>query len=399
MHVLINGCGIAGLTLAHGCKRHGIPYSLFEKDPSASARTQGWSLTLHFGLEPLERMIGPELSKRVPETVIDPRINQAAGHFTHIDGGTGKVRHSIPPTKRLQQVDRKKLRNLLMNGLDIQWGKELKTFKNTEDGKVTVEFTDGTSATGDILIGADGSGSTVRKILNGLDLEQQPVTLFGATRHFTADQAAPFDGRFLFHATEPVNNTFLWYGVQTIHAEPDGRESLEAFVAISWLSEGGKAEARLPTDHTGRVKLMKERAQAFAEPLRSIITDIPDDLQTTARIHVADYPCHPWANRGVATLAGDAAHAMTMYRGEGANHGVLDAALIVDQLIEVQAGRKTKVEALRDYEEDLFSRAPAAVLRSRQAALDAHSWVSITPDSPLVGPRVVPDVLKDTQNV
>lgn len=67
MHVLIAGCGIAGLTVAQGCRRNGIPYTIFEKDASASARTQGWSLTLHFGLEPLERMIGPELSKRVPE--------------------------------------------------------------------------------------------------------------------------------------------------------------------------------------------------------------------------------------------------------------------------------------------------------------------------------------------
>lgn len=67
MHVLIAGCGIAGLTLAHGCQRHGIPYTLFEKDPSASTRAQGWSLSLHFGLEPLERTIGPELAKLIPE--------------------------------------------------------------------------------------------------------------------------------------------------------------------------------------------------------------------------------------------------------------------------------------------------------------------------------------------
>lgn len=67
MHVLIAGSGITGLTLAQGCRQHGIPYTLFEKDPSANARTQGWSLTLHFGLEPLERTIGPELSNRVPD--------------------------------------------------------------------------------------------------------------------------------------------------------------------------------------------------------------------------------------------------------------------------------------------------------------------------------------------
>jgi 2-polyprenyl-6-methoxyphenol hydroxylase-like FAD-dependent oxidoreductase len=237
----------------------------------------------------------------------------------------------------------------------------------------------------------------VRRILNGAGLEEQPVTLLAATRHFTADQAAPFDGRFLFHATEPINNTFMWYGVQTIYTEPDGRDSLDAFVAISWRNDNGKEE-RLPADHRGRIDLMKQRGQVFAEPLRSIIADIPDDLDNTVRIHVADYPCRLWKNRGIVTLAGDAAHAMTMYRGEGANHGILDAALIVDQLVELHTGRITQPEALRAYEEELFDRAPQAVLRSRQAALDAHSWVAISTDSPLVGPRIVPEVLKATQD-
>lgn len=214
----------------------------------------------------------------------------------------------------------------------------------------------------------------------------------GATRHFTADQAAPFAHRFLFHSTEPKNNTFIWYGAQTIYTEVDGRDSLDAFVAISWMNDGD--DERLPTDHQGRVKLMKEKAQVFAEPIRSIIADIPDGHEQTARIHVADYPCRPWRNGRVVTLAGDAAHAMTMYRGEGANHGLLDAALIVGQLVEVHAGRKAQPEAIRAYEEELFVRGPDAVLRSRQAALDAHSWASIVEGSALVGPRVVPDVLK-----
>ena len=301
----------------------------------------------------------------------------------------------------------------MIEGLPIQWGKELKSFTKTEDGGVSVEFKDGTSLQGDILIGADGSGSTgesdhsptvplmtaehalVRSILNGAGLEEQPVTLLGATRHFTADEAEPFAGKFLFHTTEPKKNTFIWYGAQTIYTGPDGRDSLDAFVAISWAKEA--ADDALPSDHKSRIKLMKERAQIFAEPIRSIITGMPDDLNTTARIRVADYPCHPWKNGGIATLAGDAAHAMTMYRGEGANHGVLDAALIVDQLVEINTGRRTKSEGLKVYEDELYSRAPDAVLRSRQAALDAHIFEAIIEGSPLVGPRVVPKVLKGAQ--
>jgi 2-polyprenyl-6-methoxyphenol hydroxylase-like FAD-dependent oxidoreductase len=69
----------------------------------------------------------------------------------------------------------------------------------------------------------------------------------------------------------------------------------------------------IPKTHAERIAEMKRRAEGYAEPLKSIVMDIPDDLPLTTPLRLADFPCVPWDNRdGRITLAGDACHAMTM---------------------------------------------------------------------------------------
>ena len=80
----------------------------------------------------------------------------------------------------------------------------------------------------------------------------------------------------------------------------------------------------------------------------------------------------------------------TRYRGEGANHGIVDAALLVDQLKKFHAGEISQLEAIKTYEAEMMKRTHAAVLLSRQAALDGHEWSAITDSSPLIGGRHPP---------
>lgn len=74
-------------------------------------------------------------------------------------------------------------------------------------------------------------------------------------------------------------------------------------------------------------------------------------------------------------------------RGEAANHGITDAARLLEQLIAINEGRISQEEGLRNFEAEMRPRAHDAVLLSRQACLDAHNLHGLKPDSPLVSKR------------
>jgi 2-polyprenyl-6-methoxyphenol hydroxylase-like FAD-dependent oxidoreductase len=71
----------------------------------------------------------------------------------------------------------------------------------------------------------------------------------------------------------------------------------------------------LPTDE-GRLANVKRRAQGFVPFLQQAVDRIPAGTPVT-EIKLADWECLPWDNHiGRVTLAGDAAHAMTMCKIE-----------------------------------------------------------------------------------
>ncbi|KUJ13695.1 FAD/NAD(P)-binding domain-containing protein [Mollisia scopiformis] len=391
--VLIIGAGIVGLTVAQGRRENGIPFEIFERDVKGS-RAQGWALTLHWCLNAFERTLGSKIAASIPTAVVDSSLKEDAGNFLFLNCATCEPRYRIPPSKRRLRLHRQKLRDVISSGLDIQEGKRLKAIEELPQGGVKAHFTDGTSSTGSMIVGADGNNSAVRKYLlpKSFKLNHLPVNLVGVVRHFTPEQAAPIRALdpLLFQGLHPDTGNYLWYSIQECIDEPDGRKSFDALVIISWFIKDEVKDA-IPATHAERIALMKQRAEGYAEPLRSIVIDIPDDLPFTTPLRLADFPSVPWDNRnGQVTLAGDSGHAMTMYRGEGANHGILDAALLVDQLKKIHEGSVSLKTAIDAYEIEMRPRTHAAVLKSRQAALDAHDWDALTEDSPTIGARSPP---------
>lgn len=264
---------------------------------------------------------------------MDSSLKEDAGNFLFFDCKTAKPRYKIPPSKRRLRLHRQKLRDLLASGLDVQEGKKLKDVETMPNGSVTAHFEDGTSASGTILIGADGNNSVVRRYIlpEAYKLNVLPVNLVGVIRHFTPEQAVPVRALdpLLFQGLHPETGAYLWYSIQVCpilstferppltttqecFEEPDGRLSFDALVIQSWIVRD-EIEDAIPTTHRERIALMKRRAQGYAEPLASIVMDIPDDLGQTTPLSLADFPCMAWDNRnGSVTLAGDSAHAMTM---------------------------------------------------------------------------------------
>lgn len=74
-----------------------------------------------------------------------------------------------------------------------QFNKDLSRIHVADDQSVTVEFQDGTQATGNIVIGCDGSHSRVREFLVGVEaakMQDLPLTMINHARAtYTAEQA------------------------------------------------------------------------------------------------------------------------------------------------------------------------------------------------------------------
>jgi hypothetical protein len=81
------------------------------------------------------------------------------GNFLFLNAETGEIRYKVPPAKERFRLNRLKLLNLLSTGLNVQWGKNAISYEDLPDGTVKVIFQDGSSATGTMLVGADGNNS------------------------------------------------------------------------------------------------------------------------------------------------------------------------------------------------------------------------------------------------
>ncbi|KAF2007434.1 FAD binding domain-containing protein [Amniculicola lignicola CBS 123094] len=394
--VIVVGGGIVGLALAQALKKEGIPFQLYERDQHLDARSAGWGITIHWALPAIESCLSPALFEKIDTIQVDPQQGlQDTGRFLFLDIETAEPRYVIPPSFR-RRISRLKLRKLLTTGIDVNWNKSVSAFSPTKKG-VHVSFTDGTHVEGSILVGADGSGSKTRRLLVGEEqgrLNQLPANFMGVTVRLTPEKVMPLReiDPLLFQGSHPDTGYFMWYSTLTtpeVNGSVDTDSPyFEGQLNISWLIKG--PEDAVPATNELRLEKMKTMAKAgtgFQTMLRTTIEEIPSGTEVL-EIKLADWPTVAWpSHNGRVTLLGDAAHAMTMYRGEAANHGMMDAAKLKDQLKLWHEGKLDQQEAIEAYEKELIKRGHDAVLLSRQACLDAHDIRNLHADSPLVSKR------------
>ncbi|KAI3012276.1 hypothetical protein CBS147346_653 [Aspergillus niger] len=394
--VLIVGAGISGLLLAQHLQKLGVPYKIFERDAAIDARSGGWGLTLHWALPALRELLPDHLVQRLPEAY----VNKAAaargdtGRFSFFDLKTGSALYSVPAAERIR-VSRVRLRQLVATGLDVQWNKTLQNIESTAD-TVTAHFADGTSYTGCLLIGCDGSRSPTREILypDSHEMNPLPVQILGAATLYTAEEmagAAEIDP-FIFQGSHPESNVFLFFSILDTpnNFAESSKDKYECQIILSWADS---KDIAVPSDNGERIALMKSLASNWAEPFRTLVHRLPENTEARS-IRIADWMFRPLQNRSHhrVVLMGDSAHTMTMYRGEGANNAIVDV-LDLTQRVDMRSLGSMSTQALRDaldaYENDVFWRAEPSVLNSRQACVDAHDFTRILDESPLVSARVL----------
>ncbi|KAH6629802.1 FAD binding domain-containing protein [Boeremia exigua] len=398
--VLIVGAGISGLLIAQQLRQLSIPFRIFERDDDFSTRGPGWGLTLHWSLPALRELLPEDLLARLPDTYVDRAAVERGecSTFPFFDLTTGEKKGASPRAGENERirVTREALRRLLATGIDIEWGKK---FNGLSDhiSAVGARFEDGTEYQGRMLFGCDGSHSWVRResAPGSHDNHQIPVIMFGFTMQLTAAQAEPIRelDPFFLQGTASANDVFMY--ISLLKAPQSSEDLDECFVYQICISGSINKEpfAAVSTGVAGvynseRVAIIKSFAEGLAEPFHSFLSLISDDTEVK-RLDLDDYtPDKELVTAGTHTLVGDAAHAMAMYRGEGANHAIVDVLdLRTTVLSKLSPTAPSLRSSLQEYQQSVAKRTLPAVLASRQACLDAHDWASLTPKSPLLTRR------------
>ncbi|MFG2941438.1 FAD-dependent oxidoreductase [Streptomyces sp. NPDC048282] len=343
-HVTIIGAGLGGLTLARVLHVHGIPSTVYEAEPSPTARTQGGLLDI--------RDYNGQLALQTAGLMDEFRgIVLEGRQAMRVLGRDGKILFDLPDdgTGGSPEVLRGELRQMLLDSLPagtVRWGHKVSGVRALGDARHEVAFADGATVTTSLLVGADGAWSRVRPLLSDAAPEYIGIS-FIETYLFGGDTRHPASAKTLGAGATMVLEPGK--GIMA-HRERDGNfhtwvmltRPQDWFTGIDFTSPPA-ATARIVREFDG-----------WAPELTALISD-GETAPVLRTLHTLPVE-HRWDRVPGVTLIGDAAH-LTGPNGEGANLAMYDGA----ELGKAIAAHPDDIEtALTAYEQALFPRSAAS---------------------------------------
>src|SRR4029078_7252447 len=344
--ILIAGAGIGGLSAAACLMKAGHQLEIHEQAPFLAEVGAGIQVSAnamhvlrHLGLEEAITAVGVR-----PEAYVF-RLHDTGEVIQRFSLSQEEL-HGAPYTQ-LHRADLHDLLAARARELDpnvVRLNHKVTGFTESADG-VELRFADGSSARGDLLIGADGLKSVVRAQMFG----PAPAT-------YTGDAA--------WRAVVPTERLpkNLLEQVMSVFMGPDGH------VVCYYLRDGtllnfvGIVETDEVSEESWTVKLpwedLKAQYRGWHPALQTVI-DAADKDQCYRWSLFNRPPIREWSTRRV-TLLGDAAHPTLPYLAQGAAMSIEDGAVLTRAL----GMRDSIADALQLYQRNRVDRTAKIVLQS-----------------------------------
>ena len=315
---------MSGISVARGLMRDGYDVSVFDQRPNVTAG--GGAVTIWSNGATVLDQLGVDMSG-AGQPLSSVRITTSSGRplaTVDLDAMITRLGASI------RMVPRRILLERLLTGfpLDrIRCNSRVERVVHTRDG-VRIDFEDGSSADGDVLIGADGLHSVVRDVVGAPPAKptgwcswQGLVTVPGI--------AEPRIARMMIGEH---GNLGLW---------PAGGSSLQWWFDLPWAP--GFLRPQQP------IEMIRSHFAGWSPMVDEVLATLTDDDLAPSPFPHFRHPI-PSAGTGAVTLLGDAAHAMPPTLAQGTNQALLDTMVLRKSLSDLRGGGDVS-KALRRYEQ------------------------------------------------
>ena len=344
LKAIIIGAGMGGLTTAIALKRAGYQIEVYDRVKELRPVGAGISLWSN-GVKVMNWLgLGDEIHKIGGEMNRMTYLSKENELLNDID--------LLPLIDQVGQrpypVSRSELQSMLLEQLGKEYVKlETKCIGAKEEGnQVTAIFEDGSTATGDVLIAADG----VRSVLRNYVTQQQPEPRYADYVNWNG----------LVDASPELADKHSWViyvgDGKRASMMPVGGDRFYYFFGVP-MSKGTVVEPKDRRDELARL------FQGWPEPVQNLIQQL-NPLETN-RLEIHDLDPLEKLARGRVVLVGDAGHATTPTLGQGGCQAMEDAEILCRYLVTTNISVE---DALQRYESARKERTARLVLKARQRA-------------------------------
>ncbi|MFC4869712.1 NAD(P)/FAD-dependent oxidoreductase [Streptomonospora arabica] len=303
---LVIGGGIAGPVAALALRNAGVEATVYEAHPS-TADGVGGSLAIAPNGQAALEVVGARDAAEAGSIPLHRSALSFGGREVELPHLAG-----LPPMRLVQRGDLyRALHDLAASrGVRTEYGKGLVAAEERADG-VTARFADGTSADADVLVGADGVHSVVRKLIDPDAPDPGYTGVLG------------FEGVADHRVRRESGSLTFTFGKRAYYLywpRPDGRTGWGA--NLPQERPMPLAEAReVPPEEW--LRLLRE-AYGDDDPGGDLMRSTPADLlQVSGSLHILPHVPR-WHSRRMV-LVGDAVHAPSNSSGQGASLAVESA--------------------------------------------------------------------------